>query len=141
MGKWVHRILVVNEETLTVTCASCGEVPGTRKKGRLICSVANNEMGRRNYTPKPKKVSLFKQSPVNKHGLSKAERDALKQGTTCFSCGEVEIDRLAVDHDHLTGKIRGILCKRCNSALGLLRDNPNIIRKLAEYIENPPLID
>lgn len=142
MGKWVHKILVSNKETLTVTCANCGEVPASKRKGKLICSVAKKEENKKyyNYTPVPKKVSLFKKSPVNKHGLSKEERDALKSGAECFSCGEIDQEKLAVDHDHKTGAIRGILCKRCNLALGLLRDDPSFIRKLAEYIENPPLV-
>lgn len=40
---------------------------------------------------------------------------------------------LAVDHDHSTGKIRGLLCNRCNRALGYLKDNINLIYSLAEY--------
>lgn len=39
------------------------------------------------------------------------------------------------DHNHDTGLLRGVLCKGCNMALGLLEENPNYIRKLADYIE------
>jgi len=41
---------------------------------------------------------------------------------------------LMVDHDHKTGKIRGILCNNCNLALGLLSDDPNRAQKLIDYI-------
>lgn len=41
----------------------------------------------------------------------------------------------AVDHDHVTGKIRGLLCSTCNMALGLLRDSVTILRKAAAYLE------
>ena|SRR3990167_348052 len=41
---------------------------------------------------------------------------------------------LAVDHDHATGKIRGLLCRMCNSALGDLHDNPRIIAATIDYI-------
>ncbi len=46
-------------------------------------------------------------------------------------------ERLAIDHCHETGKVRGLLCAKCNRALGLL-SNPTLLRKAAEYMENPP---
>jgi hypothetical protein len=55
----------------------------------------------------------------------------------CMSCGEPEPGkkRLAVDHCHATGVVRGLLCSRCNTALGLLQDNSTRLRKLAIYID------
>lgn len=50
--------------------------------------------------------------------------------------------RLGVDHDHLTGRIRGILCtggdRTCNRMLGWLKDNPAAFRRAAGYLEEPP---
>lgn len=43
--------------------------------------------------------------------------------------------RLAVDHDHETGKVRGLLCDRCNRGIGMLQDSPEICRQAAKYIE------
>jgi hypothetical protein len=40
-----------------------------------------------------------------------------------------------VDHDHKTGKVRGLLCHPCNAALGLTRDDPSILRAMIEYLE------
>lgn len=39
-----------------------------------------------------------------------------------------------VDHDHKTGEIRGLLCQRCNQALGLFKDSPKIMLKAVEYV-------
>lgn len=39
-----------------------------------------------------------------------------------------------VDHDHVTGKVRGLLCRQCNSALGFAGDNPERLERLARYL-------
>lgn len=64
-----------------------------------------------------------------------------KQGGVCAVCGRPEtstykgtLRSLAVDHDHVTGRVRGLLCAKCNKALGLLEENPVVIDLLREYI-------
>lgn len=42
---------------------------------------------------------------------------------------------LSVDHDHVTGKVRALLCQQCNHGLGNLQDSPELLRKAARYIE------
>lgn len=44
---------------------------------------------------------------------------------------------VAVDHDHVTGKVRGILCHQCNQALGLMLDRSDILRRAIEYLNKP----
>lgn len=60
-----------------------------------------------------------------------------QQNGRCRLCGEPPISgfRLLVDHSHITGKFRGLLCTGCNTGLGMFRDNPNLLRKAAEYVE------
>lgn len=41
---------------------------------------------------------------------------------------------LAVDHDHHTGKIRGLLCSKCNTGIGNLKDDPKLLKKALEYL-------
>jgi hypothetical protein len=58
-----------------------------------------------------------------------------EQKGVCAVCGRKEKNKsLAVDHDHKTGKIRGLLCGRCNPALGFLQESPKLIKKILEYI-------
>jgi hypothetical protein len=60
----------------------------------------------------------------------------------CALCNEPEekFSWLCIDHDHETGKIRGLLCPNCNRGLGLLKDNASLLQKAAEYITaNKPL--
>lgn len=42
---------------------------------------------------------------------------------------------LAIDHNHETGQVRGLLCNNCNTALGLLKDSPELMGRAAAYVE------
>ncbi len=74
------------------------------------------------------------------YGLTHAHYAAMLVAQN-FSCGlcekhvSDEKKRLAVDHDHETGKVRMLLCHNCNKALGLLRDDPALLRRAADYVE------
>lgn len=57
------------------------------------------------------------------------------QDGKCYLCGFPEGRNLAVDHCHSTGDVRRLLCSRCNQALGLFKDNPEVLRKAATYVE------
>lgn len=50
----------------------------------------------------------------------------------CVICGEQ--DKLVVDHDHVTGQIRGLLCNHCNRGLGHFRDSPMLLEFAAQYL-------
>lgn len=61
-----------------------------------------------------------------------------KQLGRCAICGahQSECKRaLSVDHDHETGKVRGLLCQKCNTAIGLLGDNAELTRRATLYLE------
>jgi hypothetical protein len=67
------------------------------------------------------------------------------QGDRCAICGNPETTRqkgkdsevreLAIDHDHVTGRVRELLCANCNKALGCMADDPARLRAAADYIE------
>lgn len=73
------------------------------------------------------------------YGISKADYDRMlaAQGGVCATCKQPQAGsrRLAVDHCHMTGAVRGLLCTRCNYALGQARDNPALLRAMANYLE------
>lgn len=71
----------------------------------------------------------------SKYGITAAQRDAMlkRQGGKCAGCRKPT--RGVVDHCHTTGKVRGILCPACNIALGLTKDDPKTLRRLACYLE------
>lgn len=66
-----------------------------------------------------------------------------EQNGLCAICGEREtiknkngtLSELCVDHDHITGKIRGLLCRECNGALGKFNDNIEILKSAIKYLK------
>lgn len=56
-----------------------------------------------------------------------------KQNNKCAICPET--GKLEIDHDHITGKVRGLLCGRCNRAIGLFRDNPDNTASATIYLK------
>jgi len=80
------------------------------------------------------------------YGITIEDYEALlaRQDGRCAICradqpgGTQPEDRVSwhVDHDHATGAVRGLLCNRCNRAVGLLRDDPEVCRRAAGYLES-----
>lgn len=75
-----------------------------------------------------------------KYGLSRGEFDAMvtSQGGACAACmvafATLPKKHTHVDHDHVTGAVRGVLCHACNTAIGLLSDSPSRAEMLARYL-------
>lgn len=78
-------------------------------------------------------------------GLTVEDYDALlaSQGGACACCGGVEthkypsgkVKSLSVDHDHQTEQVRGLLCVKCNRAIGYFDDSPQRMRRAADYLD------
>ena len=74
------------------------------------------------------------------YGITLSDYDKLfeEQGGTCALCYLPQHDprknRLCVDHDHVTGEVRGLLCSNCNVGLGLLKDDERILINAIRYL-------
>lgn len=66
--------------------------------------------------------------------IEKYEEMIQQQDGNCAICNRRPGTSLHVDHCHKTGKIRELLCNSCNTAMGSLRENPEIIRSMLKYI-------
>jgi hypothetical protein len=81
---------------------------------------------------------------AKKYGLTLEEYDQIleDQNGVCAICGKPEtelnrygsINRLSIDHDHDTDKIRGLLCRRCNRVLGSIETNIELIPQMIAYL-------
>lgn len=71
----------------------------------------------------------------SKYGLSQEDFDRMltEQGGRCSLC-DVAPDRLVVDHDHDTGRVRALLCDPCNRGLAAFRDNAAALVRAADYV-------
>lgn len=80
-----------------------------------------------------------------RYGLTPEQYDdiASRQRGLCEICGRPEtatavakhgIANLSIDHDHRTGKVRGLLCRKCNTALGFLEEDADLLLKMRDYI-------
>lgn len=85
-----------------------------------------------------------RQKQLERYGLTVEMHDAMlaAQNGLCAICGNPPnpkgvraAGRLHADHDHLTGKVRDLLCNSCNNGIGRFRDDPALLRAAAEYIE------
>lgn len=56
-----------------------------------------------------------------------------KQNGKCAICGTSK-EKLVIDHDHKTGKVRGLLCHNCNRGLGKFRDSPRTMLRVIDYL-------
>ncbi len=119
----------------TRTCTKCNTtypVEGYYKNGHYrsrVCKVCKGEGVRRRHLER--KFGITEEQFVE---MSKA------QGDVCKICGKPEGEenrrtRLTIDHCHSTGKIRGLLCHNCNTAIGLMKDNISNFENAILYIK------
>lgn len=87
----------------------------------------------------PGKVKIYKRREALKQYLITLDQynelNKAQQGL-CRICGAEDKTRsLAVDHDHKTNKVRGLLCNCCNRGLGYFYDNPNLLNNAVSYLK------
>jgi Autographiviridae endonuclease VII len=110
-------------------CIACYKNYYQENKERIIArQVAYEQENREVVTQRHRKWVL-----KNKYNLTNEEySELIKNG--CMICGKY--DDLAVDYDHRTGEVRGILCRPCNTAIGIFKDNVELLLKAAAYLES-----
>ena len=73
---------------------------------------------------------------IKMYGLTEKKYQKLlkNQDNKCKICRKKPDKVLAIDHCHKTGEVRGLLCKKCNSGIGFLKDNPGFMAEALFYL-------
>lgn len=129
-------------------CSKCNELKdeskfvkrSNRKSGiQSYCKSCHNIKSRREYRPE----YMRNYDLMSKYGITLEEADKimLNQNSCCAICN-IHISEVSkghkkqfcVDHNHDTGKVRGLLCDSCNRGIGLLKDSVEVLNSAIEYL-------
>lgn len=128
-------------------CATCSAPFETKyKTGRqgVYCKCCLTERRRKDWRENRDRIQAINRASNRKvlYGVTRDQFDALvsRQNGGCAICAATSGYRkkktpLVVDHDHMTGIVRGLLCQPCNSAIGFFADNPELLKRAAVYLE------
>jgi len=125
---------------LTRSCTKCGE-------NKPLDNFHKNGSGKYGVSQrcKPCMNNFARNNRKENHSLYYARKyhttpdiiDNVLKRVVCDICGSQpkESKRHSIDHCHITGVIRGLLCDDCNIGLGKFKDNPTLLEKAKEYLE------
>lgn len=125
-----------------LVCLNCGEEFSELNtkiragKGKFCCNECYKEYRKKNKKDEKELNRLYQKK--TKYGLSAEEYYSMfeSQNNKCAICGEEFSDsnKAFVDHCHKTNKVRGLLCTRCNSLLGMAKDNIETLQNAIKYL-------
>jgi hypothetical protein len=122
----------VRSNLVMKTCSMCGY-----SKSLSEFNIDKEHLHGRDRLCRPcRKIYLL----LYRYGVNLTEKLELyyAQGGRCPGCdGVFEVNEMYLDHDHATGKPRGVLCHHCNTVLGFARDKITTLLALADYLEAP----
>jgi len=129
-------------------CPKCGDTfnkddapPSQRSKSSYYCKSCRKVMRKESYwknvdsersysRTNQRKLRLVRVYNITEDDYANLYGD---QSGKCAICENSNV-RLVIDHNHDTGKVRQLLCDNCNRGIGLLKDNPEILQKAADYL-------
>lgn len=121
----------------TKRCTKCSiKYPNTKE---FFYAKEKSKVGLRTYCKSCFKDMVNNKKREDDYGVSPEEYDVMfiSQGGCCNICATHQDDQtssMAVDHCHETMNVRGLLCIKCNVAIGLLKDDPLVVLEAAKYL-------
>ena len=137
----------------TKTCSRCHKTKSSDEFTRNYvmgdclakeCKTCRHEAGK--IKGRLRSESNKKSALARKYGMTIEQYEGLEksQNHVCAICGNPETSRdshtgktrrLAVDHNHITARVRGLLCQECNHGIGNFKDNRDLLRKAIAYLD------
>ena len=129
-----------NSSGLSTRCRPCHCADSVRTRDPVRHRTQKRESVRRERLKNPER--FWELALQRAYGITVAdyERILASQGGVCAICRRAAMNRLGrrmpVDHDHVTGVVRGILCHWCNVGIGSLGDDPDRLESAARYVRD-----
>lgn len=128
-----HRLENIDRERARTRKYRADNLEAVRAHDLLRCRVRNQKPEQKAYNREYRLINLY--------GIDSETYNEMfaEQEGRCSICGTHQTELktiLCVDHSHSTGKVRGLLCAKCNSLLGYAEDNPEILKSAIEYLKN-----
>ena len=116
---------------------------------RCYCRLCSRVLHKKYYEKNKERLKGITRQRIYKISNEQYNKILLEQNGVCSICGFPEtatisktdkrIKDLAVDHCHKTGKVRGLLCRRCNKGIGLFQEDIDLLASATSYLENTKL--
>lgn len=120
-------------------CARCHGHKGIKYANLKFCGHCTFKV------KKEKARNAHARALEKRYGITRKDYDDLyaAQGGVCYICRRAngKTRRLSVDHDHVSGRVRGLLCRPCNNILGHLRDSIEAAERVVAFLKDPPAYD
>ena len=132
----------MNDRIIFNKCRYCGQA--LLRSRATVCSYQCSINLRAMVAKMPEETDkpLIRVSQVGPKRLKQLPDDVRKlveEGAACSICLRPAVrKRLALDHSHDTGQIRGLLCLSCNGGLGMFRDRVDLLQAAIRYLQSPP---
>lgn len=148
----MHTVTNVSTLTKMGHCSICGPVRAKFRKAtpyqKARWSCMNVERSANDRYSRSYKGIVYEHSRRLKKGEAIPDISGFtnilqlsQEAINCACCGRLKTSQknLSLDHNHITGEVRGFICQNCNLGLGHFQDSSDILRKAIKYLENPPL--
>jgi hypothetical protein len=137
---------------MTKVCPRCNKEFLPQKHDQIYCTtncqayvwrekypekVKETEKKYREKYPEKIKIKQRVSALKRNYGITLEEYNTIliSQNGKCAICQEEKDETLAVDHNHETGFVRGLLCRHCNHVVGFAKDNITILNRTISYLE------
>jgi hypothetical protein len=131
-----------NKDGLDLWCKTCKSICSQKYLARPENAIENRKKATawNKQNPEKRRVIMQKENYKRRYGLTIEQKQELidKQNSKCAICKDdlKHTHNVCVDHNHETGSVRGILCRKCNLGIGHLQDSITVLKAAIKYLSH-----